>query len=731
MLFPKIFNKKAFIVDSHPVYHPASSDYITYWKEQKKRCVEGFWAEDYDATKSNVVKYRYMPGPLYFYGNMATIKTVDDRYKITAFNRPSIDDVEWIIFTVFLVCRGFSGFENDTIYSCNEKYNTKENIDVLEKRIYVDPWEYLKKTHDKPLGRALYENPALNLLLLSSRGIGKTFSVGSLISSEILLDGAKVYNNETIQNPANITVFVGAYKGDKSINLLNVVDDIIDNLPGAYGKGDNKVLSPFHKELTGVNKPGSIREHSYRVKEGGDWINKGSKSKIVHEVVTVANPQAPAAYRATMAIIEEIGLLEADIEEVLGATSPVLLVGGKKFGSFIGIGTGGNVGKVAQLENIFRNSSDYKFFSMHDIFENMGEIGLFIPAQYMFREFKDVNGNTIWEKADAAIEKNRKGLKYQALEQEKMNYPVIPSEIFMHNFGSVFPVDEINKQLKWVIAHQKKIDAMSTVGQLYYTETGVKIISKDTDIPIRKFPLEKGSDLKGAVVIYEHPPEYIPDNLYKIVYDPVRDDNIDKMDRGISLAAIYVYKAIQKFDGCRDQLVAHYVGRLPNTDDIHEIAIKLAIMFRAKIMVEMDLPGFYKYCINTKKYSFLAASPWITIGKLNSNAKRRYSVGIMMRGNSLLKIQAEQYISRWLLQERDVEVDEEGNITRIRRNIDYIYDKSLLEELKNYNRTGNFDRVSALLLLMIWLEETKEVEVQNTEEIIMDRFDLFMQKHFK
>ena len=104
----------------------------------------------------------------------------------------------------------------------------------------------------------------------------------------------------------------------------------------------------------------------------------------------------------------------------------------------------------------------------------------------------------------------------------------------------------------------------------------------------------------------------------------------------------------------------------------------------------------------------LAPTPMTTIGKINPNIKQRYNVGIKMTED--LIIQAEQYLIRWLLKERDNEYDELGNIVKTYRNINYIYDKPLLQELLSYNRVINTDRVSALLLLMLWYEENKELK---------------------
>ena len=119
------------------------------------------------------------------------------------------------------------------------------------------------------------------------------------------------------------------------------------------------------------------------------------------------------------------------------------------------------------------------------------------------------------------------------------------------------------------------------------------------------------------------------------------------------------------------------------------------------------------------------------INKFNANAKFRYSYGVMMKGNSALKIQAEQYLADWLLKEQELVRDEEGNVVKVVKNINRIYDKALLEELRIYNRTGNFDRVSSLLLLMIWIQETFQEVINVNGEEQEDRFSVFFAKYFK
>ena len=734
-MFPKIENLDNLIPKSHPSYHPSTRAYHDYWKEQKRRCIEGYWFWDSKSPISeHTNKYRWAMPTLYFYGAMATIKRTDPTTNVTQKARPRIDDVEWIVYSAYTVCRGFSGFEladftcnssiidyidelrtklNDRDYDytkykhteheyklvCMRYFLTKncfnETIDittgtvVYRLKTYLDPLTALKQTYTQPLGRALYEGQAQNLFILGSRGTGKSYTVAAAIAAEILFDGAKSYDLNYLQNPPTITIGVGAYKGDKSENLMKMVMSIIEGLPGKFGSGPDSEPSPLWKNLAGTTNVGNKLVHKYDVKEGGNWGVKGSGSTIVHEVMPVNNPEALAGYRCTMIVIEEVGLL-SNVKAVHGSNEAVQITEGRKFGLSWYLGTGGNIDKVVESQYIFYRPKEYNMLAFDDNWEYTGKIGLFIPVEYTYRDLKDENGNTIWDLAEERILRRRKGKKHDALSMDRMNYPRVPSEMFINARGSLFPQEEIQHQLRYIEANKYKIDRFTSYGDLVYDPMepyGVKFIPdlKNEMKAIDEFPIKDGGSVRGALTIYEHPPEVIPPHLYKVTYDPVRDDNIDKMSKGVSLAAIYVHKAVQKFDGVHDQLIAHFVGRLPNVDLLHEIAIKMSLYYNAKIMVEMNLNGFYKYCIETKRLGILAPTPMLTIGKINPNIKQRYNVGIKMLED--LIIQAEQYLIRWLLKERDNEYDELGNIVRTYRNIDYIYDKPLLQELAAYSRS--------------------------------------------
>ena len=115
-------------------------------------------------------------------------------------------------------------------------------------------------------------------------------------------------------------------------------------------------------------------------------------------------------------------------------------------------------------------------------------------------------------------------------------------------------------------------------------------------------------------------------------------------------------------------------------------------------MHENEVTSVKSYFSNHKLLHLLAAQPNAVISANIKNSKVARVYGIHM--NVKLKDAGEKYIKRWLLTKRDV--DENGKSIL---NIETIYDTGLLEELINYNRKGNFDRVMSFMMLMFQIEE--------------------------
>ncbi|MCA9750544.1 MAG: hypothetical protein KC414_15645, partial [Romboutsia sp.] len=158
-----------FLLPEVPKLNPLSMEYVTWWREQKRRCIDGYW-----------VGGRYMPGPLYFYVNFWVIKLKKDKGKGEFIGRPMLRDLEWEKSYIFLEASWFSGFSDDDLYTCDEMYRpdvrkVNEDLQVIPRSNieYIPAREYLRKIHRKQLGKPLFRNQAKNVIDIEARGGGK------------------------------------------------------------------------------------------------------------------------------------------------------------------------------------------------------------------------------------------------------------------------------------------------------------------------------------------------------------------------------------------------------------------------------------------------------------------------------------------------------------------------------------------------------------------------------
>lgn len=181
-----IINPQDFITDI-PTLNPLSKEYVTYWREQTKRILEGHWIDGY-----------WMPPKLYFYANHGTIKLNKPGSNVKSYGRPFLRDIEWDFFYNWAYARGFSGFEKDELFSCNRKLLEKDLYSkefLLEKhpsilndfgeyKDYIPGPEYLRKQHIGNLGAPIYDNNAYNLMMLGARNFGKDIKWDSKLKTE-------------------------------------------------------------------------------------------------------------------------------------------------------------------------------------------------------------------------------------------------------------------------------------------------------------------------------------------------------------------------------------------------------------------------------------------------------------------------------------------------------------------------------------------------------------------
>ena len=193
---------------------------------------------------------------------------------------------------------------------------------------------------------------------------------------------------------------------------------------------------------------------------------------------------------------------------------------------------------------------------------------------------------------------------------------------------------------------------------------------------------------------------------YIIAHDPYAQDGY-----GQSLGAAYVIKRVNAYRKPDDMIVATYVGRPDSQDEYNNNLFLLAKYYNARIGFENDRGEIIPYAKRHKLMNMLM--PEVEIFDKTDNVRIRKlgrSYGMSM-GSKERKGQAEIYLRDWLKTTRGK--DENGGT---KQNLHYVYDIALIDELIKYNRRGNFDRVSALMVGMFHLKDLHSREVQMIEQ---------------
>ena len=201
----------------------------------------------------------------------------------------------------------------------------------------------------------------------------------------------------------------------------------------------------------------------------------------------------------------------------------------------------------------------------------------------------------------------------------------------------------------------------------------------------------------------------VPDNLYQIVVDPFYQDDAEDLT---SLGSVYVYKKKNSlFPTEDDMLVAWYVGR-PKLRELHRTVFRLATFYNARVQSEIagGGQGLLDYAKDNGFLNYCDYEP--TMFSNNKETIKNRNRSYFVRISTDYKRDLITQLADWLQAERGIKV--EGDKTSYILNLHKIYDKALLQELIKFKNDGNFDRISALLILMSVKREIEQQAIKET-----------------
>lgn len=453
------------------------------------------------------------------------------------------------------------------------------------------------------------------------------------------------------------------------------------------------------------------RRASFKEKlEDGTDIIRGFKSEIIG-LTFKDNPDAARGKDANLILFEEAGTFN-NLLDAYERTRPCVEDGIYTTGLIIVFGTGGSEeADFLGLEKMFWEPDAFNMLSFENIWdENMigTRCSYFVPDYMNKPGFMDEHGNSLQAEAKAYEEEERRKLRIASSNPAQVAKYIAercwtPTEAMLRIGNQIFPTADIEMWRKQLMSG--KVRDPGVAGKLVREASGIKFMPDNKLKPIVKYPHDTKDSLEGAVVLYEAPYRVsgkVPANLYKIVYDPVGQD--ESGSSFPSLGAAYVYKQINTFSQPDDIIVASWVSRMPTQDDYNRVLFMLAEYYNAKIGFENNRGNTVEYAKRMKLLPYLDETPDI----LNASDGRRTALSYGTAMNSLQrKMQGEKYFSDWLITSRGV--DEEGEE---KLNLHTIYDVALLDELLRYNRVLNADRVSAWVCGMFHIKSSYNKRVE-------------------
>ena len=661
------FQKQGYYIDA-----PAGSqDFYEFWTEELRRCKEGFKVGD-----------TWITGNHYFYLNYVQMKVLDNGNKkggaSKTVNFPGFWDGDYEYFHLMEIARNGA---------------KKEDVDALGLSTTIHP-DWLDGEH--------------HLIVAKARRKGFSYKNAAITCNQFNIEK----NSYTL-----LCAHDKKYLYPKGIMTMAAANMDFLNEHTGWSKRRSVIDKQNHKKA------------SYLEYINNQPVEKGYKSEV--EAITFKdNPDAARGKDASLVIFEEAGAFH-NLKDTYMATRPCVEDGGVTTGQMIIFGTGGDMsGGTVDFESMFYNPEPYNLLPVENVWDDGGEgthCGWFFPSYRNKVGFMDADGNTKEEDAKFKEQTKRESTKRNSKDAKVYDkliteYPWKPREAFLQTSANVFPSAELISHRNHII-RSAKTAKVGTPGILTTGEGGVKFRPSDTVRAVEKFPHQKGDDIRGATVVYQAPYRdedgQVPNNLYFIAHDPYAHDN----SQGSSLGSAYVFKRANPWSKPDDMIVASYVGRPETQDDYNENLFKLAKYYNAKIGFENDRGEVIPFAKRTKNLHLLMEEVEIFDKSSGFRAKalgRNYGLSM---GSKHRKAQAVLYLRDWLNAKRSK--DENGDW---KKNLHYIYDVALIDELIKWTAKGNFDRASSLLVGMFYMMDLLSKPVVKQEST--DDHDSFFSREY-
>lgn len=525
---------------------------------------------------------------------------------------------------------------------------------------------------------------------LASRGVGKSFTMAALAAKRFLLGESK-------EASKRVETFIASYRKDylNDDGILNKFESYIDWC------AENTEF-PRKRLISSMNN----MHWQSGYKENASEAKKGSLNEVIG--VSVKDSEGKLrGKRGAFIGLEEFGSFP-NLIGLYGTLRPSMEDGDVVFGMIYCQGTAGDKDSdFAAAQKIMYSPRAFNMYPVQNVYDKVGqgrpEFVFFFPAYINRNGCYNKDGISDVTKALLEILINRYTVKYNSTDLNLITktiseHPIVPQEAILRSRGNMFPVTQLTERLNDLDKNPNGFDS-TYIGTLVQNSKGDIEFVPTMDNPIREFPLNDNK-YTGALEIYEMPQKDSSGKVFASRYimglDPVNNDQADTL----SLTSVFV------LDLFTDRIVAEYTGRTDYADDALELVRKLCIFYNAKCLYENNIKGPYAYFSSRRCLHYLADTPEYLrdkqIIKYQGFGNTSKGVAASMPVNNY----ANGLIREWLIKPVTIVVNEDGQeVEKVVSNMAFIKNRALLQELISYNPDGNFDRIRALGMVMLYRGE--------------------------
>ena len=515
---------------------------------------------------------------------------------------------------------------------------------------------------------------------LARRGAGKSFTLAGIMSHNLILGE----NEEAKRRVTTVlTAYTKEYLSEKD-GTLTKFTPMVDHC-AANTEFPRLMLKRSSSEM--------VWQMGYKNSNGNA---KGSLNSVM--ALSVKDDIGKVRGKRGWILFEEMGNYP-NFRGVWDNVRDSVTEGSHPFALLYAVGTAGDKeSDFSSIKTILYNPDAYEILALENVYDRKGKgnkkFSFFFPSYISRAGCMDKDGNSDVVAALFEILMNRWNVQHGGDPATIMSViaqrPITPEEAILKAQTAFFPAAAINERLRQLDQDPHAYDRVY-VGTL--VDTGSKVVFRQTDdIPIRD--RASSNSERGALEIYEMPPDNIPPNRYICGCDPVENDEA----QSDSLFSVFV------FDLFSDLPVAMYFGRKQLAEEGFELTWLLCRFFNATLMYESNRKMLYAYFAKKQSTWMLADCPEY----LRNSGLVKYSMygsgakGVSVNGS--INNEALKMTRDWMQSTIPMEVKDEKGEVHIQNipKLFFLVCRVLLKEWLVYGPGVNTDTVSSFNQVMLY-----------------------------